>query len=56
MPDDDKFGACGFISIITMILSAIAFKEWGLPIWLGIILSFAISLAAFIFIYHKWSK
>ena len=56
MSDDDKSGVCGFISIITMILSAIAFKEWGFPIWLGVILSFSISLAVFIFIYHKWTK
>ena len=53
MPDDDKYGVCGVISIIIMILSAIAFKEWGFPIWLGVILSLAISLAVFIFIYHK---
>ena len=53
MPDDDKYGVCGVISIIVMFLSAIAFKEWGFPIWLGVILSLAISLAVFIFIYHK---
>ena len=56
MSDDDKFGVCGFISIITMILSTIAFKEWGFPIWLGVILSFSISLVVFIFIYHKCTK
>lgn len=54
--DDDKFGVCGLIWILSMILFASAFIEWGLPIWLTVILSLAISLVISTVIYIKWTK
>lgn len=37
--DDDKFGVCGLIWIVSMFLFISAFKEWGFPIWLTVVLS-----------------
>ena len=31
MADDDKFGICGLIWILSMFLLASAFREWGFP-------------------------
>ena len=56
MSDDDKFGICGVIWIVTLLLSAIAFRDWGFPMWLGIILSLAISITLSMTIYYKWTK
>ena len=53
---DDKFGVCGLIWIVSMFLLISAFKEWGFPSWLTIILSLIISLMIFTWIYIKWDK
>ena len=54
--DDDKFGVCGLIWIISMLFFASAFRERGFPIWLTVILSLAISLVISTVIYIKWAK
>ena len=54
--DDDKFGVCGLIWIVSMFLFATTFKEWGFPIWLTVVLSLTLSLALFTVIYLKWTK
>ena len=54
--DDDKFGACGIIWIVSMFLFASAFREWGFPIWQTVVLSLTLSLALSIVIYLKWTK
>lgn len=56
MDDNDKFGVCGLIWIISMILFASAFSEWGFPAWLTVVLSLIISLAISMGIYLKWTK
>lgn len=56
MSDDDKFGICGVIWIVTLLLSTIAFRDWGFPMWLCIILSLAISITISMTIYYKWTK
>ena len=56
MSDEDRGGICGFIWIITLILGAIAFRDWGFPMWSGVILSLAISIAISMIIYYKWTK
>ena len=53
MSDDDKFGICGIIWIVTLLLSMIAFRDWGFPMWLCIILSLAISITISMTIYYK---
>jgi len=54
--DDDKFGVCGLIWIISMFLFVSAFSEWGFPAWLTVILSLIISLAISMGIYSRWTK
>ena len=56
MSDDDKFGVCGLIWILSMFLFASTFREWGFPIWLTVILSLTISLVISTAIYIKWTK
>ena len=47
--DDDKFGVCGLIWIVSMFLFVSAFREWGFPIWLTVVLSLTLSLALSIY-------
>ena len=54
--DDDKFGVCGIIWIVSMFLFASAFREWGFPIWLTFVLSLIVSLTISMLIYVKWTK
>lgn len=54
--NDDKFGVCGLIWIGCMLLLISAFKEWGIPILLTIILSITIALVIAVWIYNKWTK
>ena len=56
MDDDDKFGVCGLIWIVSMFLFASAFREWGVPVWLTVVLSLTLSLALSVVIYLKWTK
>ena len=56
MSDDDKYGVCGLIWIVSMFLFISAFKEWGFPGWLTIVLSLTLSLALSTVIYIKWTK
>lgn len=56
MNDDDKFGVCGLICILSMFWFASVFREWGFPIWLTIILSLTISHVMSMVIYIKWTK
>ena len=56
MLNDDKFGVCGIIWIGSSIMLACLFGEWGFPVWLGLILSLAISLTISMVIYTKWTK
>ena len=55
MSDEDKFGVCGIIWVITLFLCAIVFRDWGFPMWLGAILSLVISIAISMTIYSKWT-
>lgn len=54
--DDDKFGVCGLIWIVSMFMLIYLFKEWGVPVVLSVILSLTISLVLSIWIYIKWTK
>lgn len=54
--DDDKFGVCGLIWIVSMFLFVSAFREWGFPAWLTFVLSLILSLALSTVIYLKWTK
>ena len=56
MSDEDKFGVCDIIWVITLFLCAIVFRDWGFPIWLGAILSLVISIVISMTIYVKWTK
>lgn len=56
MSDDDKFGVCGLSWILSMFLFVGAFRKWGFPIWLTIVLSLTISLVISTAIYIKWTK
>ena len=56
MSDDVKFGVCGLIWILSIILFASTFRERGFHIWLTVILSSAISLVISTVIYIKWAK
>ena len=56
MSDDDKFGVCGLIWILSMFLFVNAFRVWGFPIWLTVVLSLTLSLALFTVIYLKRTK
>lgn len=56
MSDDDKFGFCGLVWLLSMALVSHVFKELSLHVWFGIILSFIISTAIFICIYSKWTE
>lgn len=51
--DDDKLGMRGLIWILIMILIASAFREWGFPAWLTVLLSLTISLVISTVIYIK---
>lgn len=54
--DDEKFGVCGIIWIVSSFMFAGLFGEWGFPVWLSLILSLAISLTISMVIYTKWTK
>ena len=56
MDDEDKFGICGLIWILSMYLFASAFGKWNFPIWLSVFLSLTISLFISMIIYIKWTK
>jgi hypothetical protein len=56
MMDDDKFGVCGLIWIVSMFLFISAFREWGFPIWLTVVLSLIVSLVISMVIYIKWTE
>lgn len=54
--NDDKFGVCGIIWILSMVLFASTFRECNFPIWLTVVLSLTISLVISTIIYIKWTK
>ena len=54
--DDDKFGICGLIWIVSLFILIFVFKEIGLHIALNIILSLVISLAVTTWLLIKLTK
>lgn len=54
--DDDKFGVCGLIWLISMALFVYIFRELGVNIWLSVVLSVIVSLGMSLGIYIKWTK
>jgi hypothetical protein len=54
--DDDKFGACGLVWVVSMFLLVSTFREWGFPVGLMVVLSLIVSLTISMLIYVKWTK